>query len=270
LGQGGTTDKMPIRKKLKRKDLRDKLEKTGLWEAAIERREFLSQYGMSKKDSWDILDREYGDVDDSGNGVIRVTIPGIPVYGDEQEAHTEPLEMEPPAPEMLADTEEEEQEGGDEDGLYIDDDTSIIPGGYIDKAISKSKARLKPKTELEILRWVFENMEVRGILPKDAPSPGAYALLKHCRNNVQTKTKFYSDMWSRTIPTKSRLDEEQRKVDDGDKCIMTLDRIIQLSKEAKGEIDVKSLLAPKDEETPDDQPPEPEEETESDVENQDA
>lgn len=222
-------DRVVVRnRKVSRQALKKMLQKSALWEPAVARRDWLKEHGLTTKESWEIIFREYGSTNEKGEGIIRIAIPGIPPYGDESEYGVEDSIAAAPSPEMLADVEEEPPV---DEQVYEDFDTPVIAGGTVDKRLAEKQqtsARKKNITELDIVRWVFENMDVKDVGPKDAPTPGAYSLLKHCRGNAGTQMKFYTDMWSKTIPTKSRLDEEQKRVDSGGELVEMYNHLIDI------------------------------------------
>ena len=54
-------------------------------------------------------------------------------------------------------------------------------------------------SENEKVRWLFENMQVAGVEPSDAPSIGAYTMLMHLRSNAQAMQKFYDSSWLKLL-----------------------------------------------------------------------
>lgn len=83
----------------------------------------------------------------------------------------------------------------------------------------------KNVSENEKLRWIFENMQVAGVMPKDAPSAGAYALLKEYRKNTEQRRDFYKTLWPKLL-TKEDSEKGGKLQDSGKETIELIDRLL--------------------------------------------
>jgi hypothetical protein len=79
-------------------------------------------------------------------------------------------------------------------------------------------------SENEKLRWIFENMQVDGIEPSDAPSMGAYTLLMQLRNNAQAMQKFYDSLWPKLL-AKEDAEKTGKLEDTGKDTIELIERL---------------------------------------------
>jgi hypothetical protein len=89
-------------------------------------------------------------------------------------------------------------------------------------------------SENEKLRWIFENMQVAGIEPADAPSIGAYTLLMELRENKQARQKFYDSLWPKLM-AKEDAEKTGKLEDTGKTTIELVDRLLEaLPEETNG------------------------------------
>ena len=90
----------------------------------------------------------------------------------------------------------------------------------------------KVVSENEKLRWIFENMQVEGILPENAPSAGTYSLLLELRKDNEQRRDFYKTLWPKLL-TKEDIEKGGKLQDDG-KDVLDLIKRLQaaLPKEA--------------------------------------
>lgn len=79
-------------------------------------------------------------------------------------------------------------------------------------------------SENEKLRWIFENLQVEGIEPQDAPSMGAYTYLMHLRGNAQAMQKFYDSAWPKLL-AKEDAQKTGKLEDDGKSTIQLIERL---------------------------------------------
>jgi hypothetical protein len=82
-----------------------------------------------------------------------------------------------------------------------------------------------------VIQWVFDNIGIEDLSPKDAPSSGAWFLLQEVRSFPELRREFYKTIFPKILPTKSQLEEMLEKfADDGRKqfgIIDTLQRAIE-------------------------------------------
>jgi hypothetical protein len=79
-------------------------------------------------------------------------------------------------------------------------------------------------SENEKLRWIFENLQVEGIEPSDAPSMGAYTYLMHLRGNAQAMQKFYDSAWPKLL-SKEDAERTGKLEDTGKSTIQLIERL---------------------------------------------
>ena len=91
----------------------------------------------------------------------------------------------------------------------------IDGGGFSDRNASEN----------EKLRWIFENMQVDGLVPESAPSAGAWALLQELRKDGDQRRDFYKTLWPKLL-TKEESDGGSRLQDDGKEVIDLIKRLI--------------------------------------------
>ncbi|MBN1460885.1 MAG: hypothetical protein JXA57_15235 [Armatimonadetes bacterium] len=91
----------------------------------------------------------------------------------------------------------------------------IVPATFADRA---------PSTPLKDAQWVYGALGYRAsdVDLTTAPSPGAVALLRWARDNQGT---FFRDIWAKLLPSRSALEDEIRRHDDGSKQLELLDRV---------------------------------------------
>jgi hypothetical protein len=62
------------------------------------------------------------------------------------------------------------------------------------------------------IEWVYCNLGNKDVLPGEAPNTGAWVMLDYARHN---KHEFFSSLFAKVLPSKSQIDADQAKVDDG-------------------------------------------------------
>lgn len=87
---------------------------------------------------------------------------------------------------------------------------------------------------VETITYVFNNMDVDNIDPKDAPSRGAYFYLMRIRKDVTAKNKFYEQGLMKLVPTSAQLKEAGQKNDDGRDTFELLDRLLRECTNSQG------------------------------------
>lgn len=74
--------------------------------------------------------------------------------------------------------------------------------------------KVPTKNDREVINWVKENLINPDIVPEDAPSPFAWALLTWAKdNNGYNLTEFIRTIWRQTLPT-AKMMEERAKLKD--------------------------------------------------------
>lgn len=88
-------------------------------------------------------------------------------------------------------------------------------------------------SEHQAIRWVAANFSrpLNEIHIADAPSPTAYNLLIYARGGTANEKEFWSNIWSKTIPTKQQIDGDMKRQADNEKLEETLDQILSVLEE---------------------------------------
>ena len=88
----------------------------------------------------------------------------------------------------------------------------------------------KPQiTVRRAVEWVFESFTVRDVTAEDAPSAGAWALLKWARSTPTNQSDFYKSFSSKMLPSRQQLDQEERKSDDASGVDETIEHLLGVS-----------------------------------------
>ena len=89
--------------------------------------------------------------------------------------------------------------------------------------------------EIDNFRWVANNMEFTADVDT-CPGPAAWGLLKQCQTSAAFKQTFWTTMYTKLIPTRSKLDGQSEEMGDGENEINLLADIEKLSTDAKAGI----------------------------------
>lgn len=114
--------------------------------------------------------------------------------------------------------------------------TTYQQGSYVEPPAEKgsrgkpwkgemTKAEIARKAKTTVRRsmdWVFENIDVTDVTKEDAPSAGAWALLKWVRRSPANQSDFYKNFSAKMLPSRQQLDHEERKTDDGSDLTRTI------------------------------------------------
>jgi hypothetical protein len=65
------------------------------------------------------------------------------------------------------------------------------------------------------VEWVFAALGRQGVKKSDAPDPGAWALLQWVGEGAANRGNFYSTFASKLLPTRTQIDVEGQREDDG-------------------------------------------------------
>ena len=74
------------------------------------------------------------------------------------------------------------------------------------------------------VHWVYNNLWVKEVKAKDAPSAGAWFWLMDCRRSSDARAKF-RDYYMKLAPNRKELDERARRADGGESVVELLDEI---------------------------------------------
>jgi hypothetical protein len=87
-------------------------------------------------------------------------------------------------------------------------------------------------SEIDNFRWVANNMEFTADV-KTCPSPAAWGILKQCKTDPNFKRTFWTTMYTKLVPTRSKLDGNSEKRGEGEDEITLLNEIANASQDAK-------------------------------------
>jgi hypothetical protein len=86
----------------------------------------------------------------------------------------------------------------------------------------------KPEpAEREVIKWLFDNLAIRKVELKDAPSIGAWGLLNTLQKNDKLREKFYTEVWTKLLPSKAQIDAENKFTDDNRTLFEVLTKLEQ-------------------------------------------
>ena len=71
------------------------------------------------------------------------------------------------------------------------------------------------------VHWVYNNLWVKEVEAKDAPSAGAWFWLMDCRRSADARAKF-RDYYMKLAPSRKELDERARRGDGGEEVLELL------------------------------------------------
>jgi len=101
--------------------------------------------------------------------------------------------------------------------------------------VAAASVERKELNERDAIRWVFENLagyELGTVTVNDAPSGGAWGLLVWVKANKANESDFYRNIWPKTVPARSKLDDESASYgDDGREQLKILERLLGAAKD---------------------------------------
>jgi len=104
------------------------------------------------------------------------------------------------------------------------------------KMVAKKNFKKKTATPIENLQWVASHLCVEDVKPRDAPSSTAWGMLMWARSSPTTENIFWSNLFTKSMPTKQQLDYQASKNDASD-VIRLIDEVARISKEVQDEPD---------------------------------
>lgn len=95
-------------------------------------------------------------------------------------------------------------------------------------AVSKDDFAGKAEPSIrEVAEWVFDNIDMKDVQASDAPSAGAWSLLRWVqKNKASNQSEFYRTFSAKLLPSRQQLEVEGRFVDDGRKLDGYIERCI--------------------------------------------
>ena len=91
--------------------------------------------------------------------------------------------------------------------------------GEVDAGVFRETGASTP----ECVAWVAKHMMLKGVKPEQAPSSEAWSMLCWARRNNQNEAQFWGQIYTKLLPSRSQLDQEQRYKDDGRKVLSVIE-----------------------------------------------
>ena len=90
-------------------------------------------------------------------------------------------------------------------------------------------------SEVEVIRWVVRNMDVKDVGVKDCPDPAAWTFLKECRSSPSFRQTFLAQVWAKILPARvSSGNEDDKGAIDGSNTVSMIEKILALRGGAVG------------------------------------
>lgn len=88
------------------------------------------------------------------------------------------------------------------------------------------------------VQWVRDHMDIVDTQVDEAPSPGAWSLLKWATENSDNRSDFYMNIWKCLMPAKAKsdVDEERRVRESSEDAIALVDRLRRTLKNVTGSV----------------------------------
>jgi len=82
--------------------------------------------------------------------------------------------------------------------------------------------------------WIYNNLYIKNINKKDAPTPGAYSYLMWAQSSLVNRTDFLKTIYPKIIPSKSQIDKGSGANDDGRPNLNLIEKLLrQISRHKK-------------------------------------
>jgi len=105
-------------------------------------------------------------------------------------------------------------------------------GEMAERMVSRKVFKKRSATPIENLQWVASHLCVKDVKPRDAPSSTAWGMLMWARTSPTTENIFWSNLFTKSMPTKQQLDHEVSK-SDASGVINLIDEVTRISRESK-------------------------------------
>lgn len=118
-----------------------------------------------------------------------------------------------------------------------DDATSSNPGpqakvaGRVKASVFKGK---QANTRKNVM-WVAESIALDKPDPKDAPSSQAWGMLMWVRRSPQNESEFWRQIYPKLLPSRTQVDNEDAKIDDGGAVLSMIEDVRTAAREAAAE-----------------------------------
>lgn len=100
-----------------------------------------------------------------------------------------------------------------------------VVDGTVDGGVFAGKKALGGG-ERELVTWVFDHMDIKGVSAGDAPSAGAWSLLQQCRRSGAMREAFYLTIWPKLLPTRGTVDAEDERRRGSGKALEHVERVM--------------------------------------------
>lgn len=94
-------------------------------------------------------------------------------------------------------------------------------GQDVSSNIFADKTCSTPRT----VEWVAANIRVSDAAPADAPSSEAWSMLCWVKSSSQAEAQFWGQIYTKLLPTRQQLDQDNRMEDDGRRVLTLIDRL---------------------------------------------
>ena len=105
-------------------------------------------------------------------------------------------------------------------------------GEMAERMVSRKVFKKRTATPIENLQWVASHLCVKDVKPRDAPSSTAWGMLMWARTSPTTENIFWSNLFTKSMPTKQQLDHEVSR-GDASGVINLIDEVSRISRESK-------------------------------------
>jgi hypothetical protein len=77
------------------------------------------------------------------------------------------------------------------------------------------------------IKWVYQALGAKDLVPEDAPSPGAWGLLQEIQETPASIKHFYSGPFGKILAMRVQKEEGEIHVDDGRKLFGIIERLLR-------------------------------------------
>jgi len=119
------------------------------------------------------------------------------------------------------------EEISDADELELEEEPEEIPPERVSREHFLCTIETANDSPLEDLRWVFHALGAKELKPEDAPSSGAWALLTTLQGDEHLLKNFYTTVYPKLLPAKSKMEQDDDHVDDGRGQFGLIERLLR-------------------------------------------
>lgn len=222
-------------KRKSKAEMRRELIDNGLWKDFVKAREALKENGETVERAWRMaFESVMSPFDQRFDDKEVIEYVDAVVSGDvldpEEEEEEEAAEYEPP-PQVVMDV--------------IDTTAKPVRPAAKKKKIGSVSRRPMRKHDVsketfdtktcstpKTVEWVAANIRVGDVQAVDAPSSEAWSMLCWVKSSPQAEAQFWGQIYTKLMPTRQQLDQEDRMKDDGRTILSLIDRMREIRDEA--------------------------------------